>query len=73
MQEKSCQDGDATLSCATKTRRADLLPLGAGQSANLSACTDVLAVLTSLVEEVSEIAGPIIPWSAAHREKQILK
>jgi nitronate monooxygenase len=53
--------------------RSDLLPLWAGQSANLSTCTDVLAFLTSLVEEVSEIAGPIIRWSAAHREKQILK
>jgi len=49
--------------------RADLMPLWAGQSANLSTCTDVLAFLTSLVEEVSEIAGPIIQWSAARREK----
>jgi len=31
---------------------------------------DVLAFLTSLVEETSEIAGPIIQWSAARREKQ---
>ncbi len=53
--------------------RSDLLPLWAGQSANLSTCTDVLAFLTSLVEETSEIAGPIIQWSAARREKQILK
>jgi nitronate monooxygenase len=53
--------------------RSDLLPLWAGQSANLSACTDVSAFLTSLVEEISEIAGPIIQWSAARREKQILK
>src|SRR6266404_1290591 len=53
--------------------RSDLLPLWAGQSANLSSCTDVSAFLTSLVEEVSEIAGPIIQWSAARREKQILK
>ena len=53
--------------------RADLVPMWAGQSANLSTCTDVLAFLTSLVEEVSEIAGPIIQWSAAQREKQILK
>src|ERR1700676_593974 len=53
--------------------RSDLLPLWAGQSANLSTCTDVLAFLTSLVEEVSEIGGPIIQWSAARREKQILK
>src|SRR5207244_5929870 len=53
--------------------RSDLLPLWAGQSANLSTCTYVLAFLTSLVEQVSEIAGPIIQWSAARREKQILK
>src|SRR5450755_1066174 len=51
--------------------RSDLLPLWAGQSANLSTCTDVSTFLTSLVEEVSEIAGPIIQWSAARREKQI--
>src|SRR5258707_1975871 len=43
--------------------RSDLL-LWAGQSANLSTCTDVLAFLTSLVEKVSEIAGPLIKWSA---------
>jgi nitronate monooxygenase len=53
--------------------RSDLLPLWAGQSANLSTCTEVLAFLTSLVEEVSEIAGPIIRWSSGRREKQILK
>jgi hypothetical protein len=32
-----------------------------------------LAFLTSLVEEVSEIAGPVLQWSAARREMQILK
>jgi nitronate monooxygenase len=53
--------------------RADLLPLWAGQSANLSACTDVSAFLKSLVEDVSEIAEPIMQWSVARREKQILK
>ena len=53
--------------------RSDLLPLWAGQSADLSTCTDVSVFLTSLVEEISEIAGPIIQWSAARREKQILK
>lgn len=53
--------------------RSDLLPLWAGQSANLSTCMDVSAFLTSLVEEISEIAGPIIQWSAVRREKQILK
>src|SRR5437773_3036377 len=35
--------------------RSDLLPLWAGQSANLSTCTDVSVFLTSLVEEISEI------------------
>src|SRR5216683_132586 len=53
--------------------RSDLLPLWAGQSANLSTCTDVLAFLTALVEEISEIAGPIIQWSAARSKKEILK
>jgi hypothetical protein len=57
----------------TAAGRSDLLPLWAGQSANLSTCTDVLVFLTSLVEEVSEIAGPIIQWSADRREKRILK
>jgi nitronate monooxygenase len=49
--------------------RSDLLPLWAGQSANLSTCTDVSAFLTSLVEEVSQIAGSVIRWSATRREK----
>jgi len=54
---------------AEASGRSDLLPLWAGQSANLSTCTDVSGFLTSLVEEISEIAGPIIQWSAARREK----
>ena len=41
----------------------DLLPLWAGQSANLSTCTDVSAFLSSLVEEVS--ASPGRSWSGA--------
>ena len=49
--------------------RADLLPMWAGQSANLSACTDVALFLSSLVEEVSEIAGQIMGWSANRRKK----
>src|ERR1700704_2089073 len=53
--------------------RSDLLQLWAGQSANLSTCTDVSGFLTSLVEEVFEIGGPILQWSVARREKQILK
>jgi nitronate monooxygenase len=46
--------------------RADLVPMWAGQSANLSACTDVSGFLSSLVEVVSEIAGPVMQWSARH-------
>jgi nitronate monooxygenase len=53
--------------------RPDLLPLWAGQSANLSTLADALAFLSSLVEEVSEMAGPVLQWSAAQREKKILK
>jgi nitronate monooxygenase len=53
--------------------RSDLLPLWAGQSANLSTCTDVLAFLTSLVGEISEIGEFAIQWSAARRQNQSLK
>jgi nitronate monooxygenase len=48
--------------------RADLVPMWAGQSANLRACTDVAAFLKSLVEEVGEIAGPVVEWSARRRK-----
>jgi nitronate monooxygenase len=47
--------------------RADLLPLWAGQSAPLSTHTDATALLTSLVEEVSSIAGPVVQWMQRHR------
>lgn len=50
--------------------RSDLLPMWAGQSANLSICTDVSAFLTSLIEEVSAIAGPVVQWSAKRRGKR---
>jgi nitronate monooxygenase len=39
--------------------RSDLLPLWAGQSANLSTCIDESAFCNSLAEEVSQIAGPV--------------
>src|SRR6202790_4294844 len=45
---------------AEASGRPDLLPLWAGQGANLSTCTDVSVFLTSLVEKVSEIARPLI-------------
>ena len=44
--------------------RSDLLPLWAGQSATLAPCTDLSAFLNSLIREVSEIAGPVMEWSA---------
>jgi nitronate monooxygenase len=47
--------------------RSELLPLWAGQSANLSRCTNVHALLDSLVQEISEIGGAIQSWSAHRR------
>jgi nitronate monooxygenase len=59
------------LSIAAETAgRADLMPLWAGQSANLSTCTEVSLFLNSLVEDVSEIAGPLTEWSAKRRAKK---
>ncbi len=52
---------------AEKAGRPELLPLWAGQSANLSRCTDVRALLDALVTEVSEIGGAVQSWSA-HRQ-----
>jgi nitronate monooxygenase len=51
---------------AEKSGRSDLLPLWAGQSANLARCTDVRALLDMLVKEVSLIGGAVQIWSA-HR------
>jgi nitronate monooxygenase len=51
--------------------RADLLPLWAGQSATLSRCTDVVTLLGSLVDEVADVASPIIQWNARRRHKQL--
>ena len=47
--------------------RVDLVPMWAGQSANLSGGTDVGEILKSLVKEVSEIAGAVGEWSAKRR------
>ncbi|WP_158821156.1 nitronate monooxygenase family protein [Granulicella sp. S156] len=52
---------------AEKAGRPELLPLWAGQNANLSRCTDVHALLDTLVTEVSEIGGAVQSWSA-HRQ-----
>jgi nitronate monooxygenase len=50
--------------------RADLLPMWAGQSANLPPCTDIPAFLGSLVQEISEIAGPVVQWTATRRQRR---
>jgi nitronate monooxygenase len=52
---------------AEKAGRPDLLPLWAGQSANLSRCTDVRSLLDTLVKEISEIGDAVQSWSA-HRQ-----
>jgi nitronate monooxygenase len=49
---------------AQQAGRADLLPLWAGQSANLSQCADVHNLLDTLVSEVSEIGSAVQSWSA---------
>jgi nitronate monooxygenase len=54
---------------AEAANRPDFLPMWAGQSANLSTCTNISAFLNSLVEEISGIAGPVTQWSAKHRQK----
>jgi nitronate monooxygenase len=52
---------------AEKAGRPELLPLWAGQSVNLSRCTDVRALLDTLVKEISEIGSAVQSWSA-HRQ-----
>lgn len=52
---------------AAAAGRVDLVPLWAGQSANLSAPTDASAFLRQLVDDLSAIAGPVMEWSAQRR------
>ena len=47
--------------------RPELLPLWAGQSATLSRCSDVRALLDGLVQEISEIGGAVQNWSTHRR------
>ena len=47
--------------------QSDLLPMWAGQSASLSVSTDISAFLTSLVDEVAEIAGRVVEWRDGRR------
>ena len=53
---------------AEKAGRPEFLPLWAGQSANLSRCADVNALLDTLIDDVSEIGGVVQNWSA-HRQR----
>jgi nitronate monooxygenase len=48
--------------------RPDLLPLWAGQSANLSRFTNVRALLDTLVQEISEIGNIVQSWSTQRRQ-----
>jgi nitronate monooxygenase len=48
---------------AEKAGRPDLLPLWAGQSASLSRCGDVHALLDTLVNEISEIGSAVQSWA----------
>jgi nitronate monooxygenase len=52
---------------AERAGRPEFLPLWAGQSANLSRCTDVHALLDTLINDVSEIGTAVQSWSA-HRQ-----
>jgi nitronate monooxygenase len=52
---------------AEKAGRPELLPLWAGQSANLSRISDVRTLLDTLVREISEIGGTVQSWSARRR------
>ena len=52
---------------AEKAGRADLLPLWAGQSVSLSRCSNVTALLDTLVQEISEIADAVQGWSVRRR------
>jgi nitronate monooxygenase len=56
---------------AEKSGRSELLPLWAGQSASLSRCGDVRALLDQLVKEVSLIGETLQLWNA-HRRQALL-
>ena len=48
---------------AEKAPKPELLPLWAGQSANLSRQTDATTLLRRLVSDVSAIADPLLTWN----------
>src|SRR6202161_4104839 len=55
---------------AEKVGRSELLPLWAGQSANLSRCTSVHALLDTLVQEVAEVGDAVQNWNT-HRRRAL--
>jgi nitronate monooxygenase len=58
---------------AEKAGRPDLLPLWAGQSANLSRCTDVQVLLDTLVNEASEIGSAVQSWNSDRQPTNVQK
>ena len=48
---------------AEKAEKPELLPLWAGQSANLSRQRDAIEILRTLISEISAIAYPVLQWS----------
>jgi nitronate monooxygenase len=52
---------------AERAGRSELLPLWAGQSASISRCTDVRALLDGLVKEISEVGDAVQRWSGGRR------
>jgi nitronate monooxygenase len=52
---------------AEKAGKPELLPLWAGQGANLSRCSNVNALLDGLVKEISEVGDAVQRWSGRHR------
>jgi nitronate monooxygenase len=54
---------------AEKAAKSELLPLWAGQSANLSRQSDAVAILQTFVGEISTIAGPVLRWSRERVQK----
>src|SRR5580704_12245786 len=55
---------------AEKAGKPELLPLWAGQSANLSRCANVRALLDTLVHEISQVGSAVQSWSA-HRQQAL--
>jgi nitronate monooxygenase len=53
---------------AEKAGKPELLPLWAGQSASLSHCANVRALLDTLVQEISDVGDVVQSWSIQRRQ-----